>query len=105
MEVIAVVQYGRLVPPAVPSLMHQSSYDQPVTIYDSTPELSGLSLASHIQASFSTRPDPAERDLCHYQPRKIGVTVTTDGTSLPFANSRMGLCSPPLTCRRAAARW
>ena len=107
MEVIAVVQYGPVSFLSAGAVFDgtQSSYDQPVTIYDSTPELSGLSLAQvHIQASFSTAGQIQLNEIYVItNPGKSAVTVATDGTSLPFAKFPDGALQPSIDLSQGSA--
>jgi hypothetical protein len=65
-----------------------SSFDQPVTIYESTTDFSGLSLDQlHITASTTTAGELSFDEI--YVLTNTGnsaVTIETDGTSLPFAD-------------------
>jgi len=107
MEVIAVVQYGPVSFLSAGAVFDgtQSNYDQPVTIYDSTPELSGLSLAQvHIQASFSTAGQIQLNEIYVItNPGKSAVTVATDGTSLPFAKFPDGALQPSIDLSQGSA--
>ena len=107
MEVIAVVQYGPVSFLSAGAVFDgtQSNYDQPVTIYDSTSELSGLSLAQvHIQASFSTAGQIQLNEIYVItNPGKSAVTVATDGTSLPFAKFPDGALQPSIDLSQGSA--
>ena len=83
----------------------KSSYDQPVTIYDSTADLKGLSLDQvHIQATFSTA-GSIQLDEIYVltNPGKQAVTVATDGTSLPFASLPTGALQPSISLSQGSA--
>ena len=107
MEVIAVVQYGPVsfLSAGVVFDGTQSSYDQPVTIYDSTSELSGLNLDQvHVQASFSTAGQIQLNEIYVINnPGKSAVTVVTDGTSLPFAKLPDGALQPSIDLSQGSA--
>ena len=83
----------------------KSSYDQPVTIYNSTADLTSLSLNQlHIQASFST-PGAIQLDEIYVltNPGKTAVAVSTDGTSLPFASLPVGALQPSISLSQGSA--
>ena len=107
MEFLVAVQYG-----PVGFFSHggvfdgtQKRYDQPITIYNSTADLTGLSLDQlHIQASFPT-PGEIQLDEIYVltNPGKTAVTVSTDGTSLPFASLPKGALQPSISLSQGSA--
>jgi hypothetical protein len=89
-EIIAVVPYGPVsfLSEGATYDGTQTSYDQRVAIYESSSELSNLSLDQvHIQASFATTGQIQLNEIyVMTNPGKTAVTVATDGSSLPFAS-------------------
>jgi uncharacterized membrane protein len=83
-----------------------SSYDQPVTIYDSSSDLTSLSLDQvHIQATFSTAGQiQLDEIYVMTNPGKKAVTVATDGTTLPFASVPAGAIQPSISLSQGSAQ-
>jgi hypothetical protein len=83
----------------------KSSYDQPVTIYNSTSDLTGLSLDQvHIQASFTTAGEiQLDEIYVLTNPGNSAVTVATDGTSLPFVSLPDGALQPSISLSQSSA--
>jgi uncharacterized membrane protein len=83
-----------------------SSYDQPVTIYDSSSDLTSLSLDQvHIQATFSTAGQiQLDEIYVMTNPGKKAVTVATDGTTLPFAIVPAGAIQPSISLSQGSAQ-
>jgi hypothetical protein len=107
MEFLVAVQYGPVSFLSAGAVFDgtKSSYDQPVTIYDSSSDLASLSLSQlHIQASFST-PGEIQLDEIYVltNPGKTAVTVSTDGTSLPFASLPKGALQPSINLSQGSA--
>jgi uncharacterized membrane protein len=83
-----------------------TSYDQPVTIYDSSSDLTSLSLDQvHIQATFSTAGQiQLDEIYVMTNPGKKAVTVATDGTTLPFASVPAGAIQPSISLSQGSAQ-
>jgi len=107
MEFLVAVQYGPVSFLSAGGTFDgtKSSYDQPVTIYDSTSDLTGLSLDQlHIQATFSTAGEiQLDEIYVLTDPGKKAVTVATDGTSLPFASLPTGALQPSISLSQGSA--
>jgi len=107
MEFLVAVQYGPVSFLSAGGTFDgtKSSYDQPVTIYDSTSDLTGLSLDQvHIQATFSTAGEiQVDEIYVLTDPGKKAVTVATDGTSLPFASLPTGALQPSISLSQGSA--
>jgi hypothetical protein len=107
MEFLVAVQYGPVSFLSAGGTFDgtKSSYDQPVTIYDSTSDLAGLSLDQvHIQATFSTAGElQLDEIYVLTNPGKKAVTIATDGTSLPFATLPTGALQPAISLSQGSA--
>jgi hypothetical protein len=108
MEFLVAVQYGPVSFLSAGGTFDgkTSSYDQPITIYDSSSDLTGLSLDQvHIQATFSTA-GQIQLDEIYVltNPGKKAVTVATDGTTLPFATVPDGALQPSISLSQGSAQ-
>jgi hypothetical protein len=108
MEFIVAVQYGTVSFLSAGGTFDgkTSSYDQPITVYDSSSDLTGLSLDQvHIQATFSTA-GKIQLDEIYVltNPGKKAVTVTTDGTTLPFVTVPDGALQPSISLSQGSAQ-
>jgi hypothetical protein len=107
MEFIVVVQYGPVSFLSAGGTFDgtKSSYDQPVTIYNATSDLAGLSLDQvHIQASFTTAGQIQLNEIYVITiPGNAAVEVATDGTTLPFASLPQGALQPSISLSQSSA--
>jgi hypothetical protein len=108
MEFLVAVQYGPVSFLSAGGTFDgkTSSYDQPITVYDSSSDLTGLSLDQvHIQATFSTA-GQIQLDEIYVltNPGKKALTVATDGTTLPFATVPDGALQPSISLSQGSAQ-
>lgn len=107
MEFLVVVQYGPVSFLSAGGTYDGTtgSYDQPVTIYNSTSDLTGLSLDQvHLQASITTAGEIQMDEIyVMTNPGNAAVEVATDGTTLPFASLPKGALQPAISLSQSSA--